>query len=241
MIIGFSHKFGPPPSDPNWTSVKLLMPFDGSNGSTGSPGLDDVSSAAHGTASGGSSFSKISTAQYEFGGSSLALTGNSIWFADSTDWAFGSGHFTVEAFIRPTSVGSSQFIVCQFGPTSGTLGWVLWMNASSQLAWNVSTTGTDNLNDLTSSTTLSNNTWYHVCVDYDGTKYRMYINGVMVASSTTARTINHPTQNLAIGSNSNQSAWEFQGFIDELRITKGVARYANDSGFTVPTNAFPTS
>ncbi len=31
------------------------------------------------------------------------------------------------------------------------------------------------------------------------------------------------------------------GWLDELRITKGVARYASDGGFTVPTAAFPRS
>jgi hypothetical protein len=243
MIIGYSRaSAAPPPSDPNWANVKLLMGFEGANASIGSPGMDDISSAAHGTASGGNaSFSAINTAQQKFGSSSLYLSGNSIWFGDSADWAFGSGTFTIETFIRPTSIGSMQFLVCQFGAIAPNLGWVLYMNASGTLGWNVSTTGSDNLNDMTSSGALSNGVWRHVCVDYDGTKYRMYLDGAMVASSTTARTIYHPSQNLGIGSNSNQSAFEFQGYMDELRITKGVARYASDSGFTAPTSAFPRS
>lgn len=238
MIVGYSRASAPTVADPNWTSVKLLMGFEGVNGSTV---MNDESSAAHGTAIGANPFfSYVSTAQRKFGGSSLFLVGDSIYFGDSTDWAFGSGHFTVEAWIYPTGFSTYQFIVCQFGPGgAGTLGWSLYVFADS-VGWNVSTTGADNLQDmLSAAATVTVNQWQHVAVDYDGSKYRLYVNGVMVASSTTARNIYHPAQNLAIGSNSNKSAWQFNGYIDEVRVTKGVARYASDSGFSVPTSAFP--
>ncbi|QKC83613.1 LamG-like jellyroll fold domain-containing protein [Mesorhizobium sp. NZP2077] len=68
----------------------------------------------------------------------------------------------------------------------------------------------------------------------------MYLNGTMVASST-HRTINPSGAVLSIGADGNTSGFNFNGWIDEVRITKGVARYASDSGFTAPTAAFPRS
>lgn len=69
----------------------------------------------------------------------------------------------------------------------------------------------------------------------------MYLNGVIVASSTTHRTINPSGAVLSIGGDGNTTNFNFNGWIDEVRITKGVARYASDAGFTVPTAAFPRS
>lgn len=241
MIICQSRVIVPTTPDPYFGSVKLLMGFEGPNNST-TTGMDDESGAVHGVASGATSFSCVDSTHHKFGSSCLRLSGNSIWFADSGDWVLGSGHFTVETFVYPLSSNSQYFFVCQFGANAPNLGWVLYVNASNHLGWNVSTTGTNNLNDLIGTTALTANTWHHICVDYDGTKYRLYLDGVMEASSTTARNIYHPTgQNLGIGANSNSSSWWFPGYMDEIRITKGVARYASDSGFTVPTAAFPRS
>jgi Concanavalin A-like lectin/glucanases superfamily len=223
--------------DTYFSNVKLLMGFNGTNGSTGAPGMTDESSAAHGTAT-VSGASTISTAQSVFGGSSLNTTGSDyVYFADHADWNLSNSPFTIEFRFRPTSLGSNQFLVGQWG-AGGTLGWEVWLTSASRLSWSVSTTGSDNLNDMVGSTSLANNTWYAACVDYDGTKYRMYIDGVMVASSTTARTIFNSTNNLVLGA-SNASAFFYIGYMDELRITNGVARYASDAGYTIATTAFP--
>jgi len=223
----------------------LLMGFNDIDRSITAPGLNDESASAHGTLSGTPSISYgcVSTEQGLFGApspSSLKLAGNSLWYPDSTDWALGSGQFTIEAFIFPTNPSGSsgtQFIVCDFNANAPNLGWVLYMS-SGKLSWNVSTTGSDNLNDLSDSVALTVNAWSHVCVDYDGTTYRLYVNGAVRATSTTARNIFHPVgTRLGIGSNSAQNAWWYFGFIEELRITKGTARY--HGAFTVPTSAFP--
>jgi hypothetical protein len=67
----------------------------------------------------------------------------------------------------------------------------------------------------------------------------MYVNGTTVSTSATTHTIYNPSLAIGIGANSSGSGSFLAGYIDELRITKGVARYASDSGFAVPTAAFP--
>jgi hypothetical protein len=106
----------------------------------------------------------------------------------------------------------------------------------------VTTDGSTFLNDIVYTWTgFATNTWYAVAVDYDGTKYRLYVDGVMVGSSSTARVIFDTGENLGIGNNSIASGAFLDGYLDETRITKGVARYASDSGYAVQTSAFPRS
>lgn len=223
-----------------FSAVKLLLGFEGANASTGSPGMTDESGAAHGTAT-VLGAAQISTAQFKFGSSSLLLNGStdSITFADNADFHLGAGNFTVEGFIRPATIAAgTRFIVGQWG--AATFSWILYQSGAA-LAWNVSTTGANNLADMTGGTLVANSQ-AAVCVDYDGAKYRLYLNGTMVASSVTARSIfAGASQPLSIGSNGANSSFWFNGFIDELRLTNGFARYASDAGYTVPTAAFPRS
>lgn len=227
--------------DPYFCNVVLLMGYEGANGATGAPGMTDESPAAHGNALQVLGQAQISTAQFKFGASSLLLDGNNdmISFFASADWSLGAGLFTVECFVRPAVTSSgTQFIVGVWGATVPNFGWILSKN-NTGLNFNVSTTGSDNLAILAGGTQQNVVAWHAVCVDYDGSKYRLYEDGVMVASSATPRNIFASGQALTIGSNTGSSAFWYNGNIDELRITKGVARYASDAGYTVPAAAFP--
>ena len=218
------------PTDPNFSSVKLLMGFDGTNGSFGgAPGFSDESSAAHGVAT--SNNSSISTAQFVFGVSSVtkSLIGAYMFFGDSTDWSFSTGAFTVECWIRPNAVSGTQWIV---GKDSGGTAWSFVLSGTS-LVFKIGAT------TVLTGGTISATTWTAVCVDFDGTKYRLYAGGAMVNSSTSLVTVGTGGTLLLIGSANSGS--EFFGYIDELRLTKGVGRYANDSGYTVAAAAFPRS
>jgi hypothetical protein len=225
--------------DPYFGNVVLLMGYEGVNGATSGPGMTDESPSAHGTATIAGANASISNTQFKFGSTSLHLGGtSSITFPDSADWHLGTGRFTIEFWAYPTTLVSTAYFIAQSGVTPN-FGWVSY-GSTATLVWSVSTTGVNTFGDL-SNTTITANTWQHIAIDYDGTKYREYINGVMIASSTTARNIFNPGTVLSIGSNAVNNNFWFQGYLDEARITKGVARYASDAGFTVPTAAFPRS
>ena len=91
-----------------------------------------------------------------------------------------------------------------------------------------------NNTDLISYGTMpTTGTWTHIAITRSGTTARMFYDGTQVASATTA----HDFVDAAfyIGQDGGSNA--FIGYIDDLRITKGYARYT--ANFTPPTAAFP--
>ena len=224
--------------DPHFASVVLLAGMEGSNGGTT---FTDESPAAHALTA---SSATTSTAQKQFGASSCAIAtdASGVTSPDSADWLFGAGQYTIELWFYPTSANGFQALLYQqpFGsPAQG--GWGLTLQGDNtvtfELGWDDGTTA------LFGAGAPNFNAWNHVAVDRDAAqKTRVYLNGSMVASNTATKTMRDGTSQLAIGNVSNLGSTNrplTNGYIDEVRITKGVARYASDSGLVVPSAAFP--
>jgi hypothetical protein len=96
---------------------------------------------------------------------------------------------------------------------------------------------TNNANPAITGGSLSSSTWYHIAIARSSGSTKMFVNGTQVGS-TYSDTQDYTASNIVIGADSyTLGADPFNGFIDDLRITKGVARYT--SNFTPPTAAFP--
>ena len=94
---------------------------------------------------------------------------------------------------------------------------------------------------LVSNVTNSNGVWYHLAIVRNGTSIKMYRNGTEVASATVsaAATFNWGFNgSLAGGGNWDGAQGNWNGYLDDLRVTNGVARYT--SNFTPPTQPFVT-
>lgn len=216
---------------PSRSNVKLLCHFDGTNGQT-----TTVDSSINGRAISANGGVTLSTAQSKFGGSSStsSASGSMRWTcADSADWNFGNGQFTVEGWVyftaAPTSVHS---LVSQWPAAS--LGW-FFGHVSGALAFYYSTTGADNPS-VGAAWTPTLNTWYHIAVDRDASNVlRVYLNGAVHASATVSATFFDSTGQLDIG---GSIAWfGIAGYVDDIRVVKGEAVYAG--AFTPPTKALP--
>lgn len=223
--------------DPSFANVVLLLHFDGANGSTTVP---DSSLSAHTVTCNGA---LLSTAQQKFGTASL-LIGSTFGNVDHayvaaglTDFRFGSGRFTVETWVRLTSFnGAAQHIACAGGwTTTGNLGWKFgWSSGNLLFTYSVDGSATFS---VSAAVTPSLNTWHHIAVDRDASNAtRVYFNGAVIASATVASSFFNSTDNFYIG-NDGVSGRNIPGYMDDLRVTKGVARYGG--AFSVPTAAFP--
>lgn len=228
-----------PAGDPYWSNVVLLCHFDGTDGQTTTV---DSSSHAHSlTMAGGT----LSAANPKFGSTSLALS--AIWsevvMDDSDDWYFGDGEFTLEAFVVFTSdpgLGERDIVDQIRGNVDGALaiGWNFKVDGG-ELRFEYSTNGSDS-HVIGAAWTPALNTQYHVAVDHDTSDVlRIYIDGVVHASATVSAAFFDAPALLRIGNNAWNGNAFYPGYIDELRITKGVARYAG--AFTPPTAAFHDS
>ena len=90
-------------------------------------------------------------------------------------------------------------------------------------------------------TALSNNTWYHVAVTRSGSTWRLFLNGTQEDSVTQSDQLTDSGSTTRLGNYgpSATASHGLNGYIEDFRITRGVARYT--SNFTAPTSAHPTS
>ncbi|MBZ9695498.1 LamG domain-containing protein [Mesorhizobium sp. CO1-1-9] len=224
-----------PVTDPSFSSVKMLLGFNGTDAATTTA---DESSAAHGSPTFAGN-AQLDTAQFKFGASSLLLDGSGdyVQFPDSADWFFGTGQFTIEGWFRFNAVSGTP---CFIGQMGGSDTWMVYLNGTSVLYRDGNANFSGN---FSVGWTPSTNTWYHIAVDRDVSNVmRVYIDGAMRSKVTF--NINQPdtADPLTIGTRyGGASSYDFNGWVDEVRITKGAARYGSDAGFTVPTAAFPRS
>ena len=223
-------RFGSAPAgDPNWASVRSLLHFEAANGTTA---LTDLTGKVWDRL--GSGTREISTAQFKFGSSSLRISGVGVYNGyrenvSSNIWDSAAGGFTWEFFFRADSLTGTQALSSNEGASAG---YDSTINLSSS---GISLTSGGSLN-IAAGGSVSANAWHHVAVEKSGTAVTLYLNGVLVGSSTQSGSSSGGKLTLAIGSNGSSA---FSGFIDAFRFTKGVVRYGGP--FTPPTSPFPSS
>lgn len=225
-----------PPSDPYFDNVVLLVDFDGADAATSAI---DASNSGHILTF--EAQAQLDTAQKKFGTASLLLDGSldSVHASDSDDWNFGSGEFTIEAWGRLSSLGGgASMFISQWLPTGSQKAWLLYY-ASGTLHFVYTTNGATDI-AISIAWSPSINTWYAVAVDRDSSgTLRIYVDGVMLTSGEMGSSVIHNSTTDVVIGDQMPSGGDFPGWIDEVRVTKGVARYASDGGYTVATEQFP--
>jgi hypothetical protein len=224
-----------PNTDPNFANVSLLLYGNGINGSTSI--IDSSPSPKTVTAFGNA---QISTAQSKFGGSSIAFdgTGDYLTVPDNDNFALGNGNFTIECWIYNNTTGGFRHIVGQGSNPPSTINksFYFFKSNTNKLVGSLAS-GTTSY-DATSSADLPLNSWTHVAFVRNGNTTFLYINGsVDGTASVTGVTVNNSANQLGVGSAGEFPTDTWNGYIADLRITKGVARY--NAAFTPPTAPFP--
>lgn len=237
-------------SDPNWSNVVFLSGFEGGS-------VTDESALAQTVTLTGTTAQSIAWAAY--GSKSLSRPGQGTGWASvphNAAMVIGSSPFTIEGIFRWTDFGvrwAVRSTLVMHGNANGVspLSFLFAMRYISptdhrlELEIDIDNDGYVDY-ALTSNTfVLTVDTDYHLAVDFDGTYYRFYVNGTNVKTITAAYTLSTPTAPMFIGANVSAGAEagsyynEFNGYIDEVRVTVGTARYATDTSFPALTGPFP--
>jgi hypothetical protein len=176
---------------------------------------------------------QISTSVVKFGTGSLAFdgSGDSLKGIDnSPNFQFGTGDFTIEMWVYTANLSAFQTLL-DTRPSDTQSAYGVFINNSAFPYWY------DASGLSTSSVAVSSNTWTHVAVSRASGTLRVFVNGTSGFSGSNTNAQN-PTGNMVVGMNISGSA-PYSGYIDDLRITKGFARYT--ANFTPPTAAFPNN
>jgi hypothetical protein len=211
--------------DANFSNVGLLMHMDGNT-------ADVQGHSVTGTG--------LTYAASPLGGQAAVHKGNSSYISipNSPDFDFGTGDFTIEVSAAITTTygaiigrhkvnggynSGSDFLL--YGQNDGTL----WFFARTS-------TGTVVLSGMMS--TPADGKFHHYAIVRQGSVFTVYVDGVSKGSATNTGALSFsPTQPIMTNVWSGDAGSGFNGQFDELRITKGIARYTKN--FTPPTQPFP--
>ncbi len=148
--------------------------------------------------------------------------GSRITWPNSSLFAFGTGDLTIEFWVYRTTTPS----LCRL---MGGGSWAIEMGTGTATKWG-SPAG-----ERIQTAPPTANQWVHVAFSRSSGTIRVFYNGNLQASNSDSGDISSTSGTIYLGAD-NSGTFPFGGYIDELRITKGVARYT--SNFTRPSLPF---
>ena len=220
----FSKYRVPAGTDPYFANVSALLHFDGADGSTTFTDQKALTWTGVGNA-------QIDTAQTKFGTGALLLdgAGDYIGTPDTGVFGFGTGDFTVEMWVRRGAADGNDCQLVDFRAGGGQNGLFYLTPGSRLLAfYNGAVYGN-------AGAAPAQDTWAHIAFTRSSGTLRGFLNGTQQWSASMSANFGS-SRPARIGANFVASTG-YAGSVDDVRITKGVARYT--SNFAPPTAAFP--
>jgi hypothetical protein len=184
---------------------------------------------------------RISTAQSKFGGASgLFGGGGYLSSADSGDWCFGTGDFTIDLWARfsvlPAAYNNAVLVAQQQDNANFWAVFVHNNGGTYVFYFYVSSRGSGIISmGRNTSPSLSTNTWYHFALVRSSGTFYVFQDGLQLGEvMSDADAIPDFNGLVRIGTRTTSSEL-LNGWLDELRVSKGVARWT--SNFTPPASA----
>lgn len=182
---------------------------------------------------------QVSTAVVKYGTGSIKFNGTSDYLSllQSPMLDFGSGDFTVEGWVNVNAT-SYQHIISIQGASSSYAALRVYIDTGGVFVLLMSTSGSAWAVNSGAVSSISTSTWVHFAAVRNGTSIKLYINGTSVYSGTVSGAVMTGAYSSigAVFVTSSYSSF-LNGYIDDLRVTKGYARYT--ANFTPPAAALP--
>lgn len=223
----------------NDSYTKILLHMDGSNG-----GTSFIDSAIGGSAHTWTANSATTdTGTVKFGSASQNCGASVGWVdtPDHSDFTLGSGDFTIEAWVnRQGGSGTRRIIGGQIGSAgaTNTCSAYLEMWSTNVLKFTVCNGSTNY--DVFGSTAITSTGWHHVAGVRTGNTLRLFVDGVQEGGDVAfSVAVNNASSKYSVGRVGEYAGLYWYGFIDEFRLSVGIARWT--ANFTPPTSAYQDS
>ena len=221
--------------------TKLLIHCNGTEGSTE---FEDGSPSEHTVTPAG--YAKVNTSNKKFGTGSCTFysgPGSYLYIPDHADWNFGTGRFTIDFWYYPmvTPTAGNPIGLLEQWETDEKFFMLEWTTTSLKFhipAGNIEYAWDPDPYEK----------WFHIAIirgwgDLDN-QWAICIDGQAVVTKTIAGTMPDVTANLEIGRarkvpepGGGPEMWYANGLKDEIRISKGIARWMED--FNPPSVEYP--
>jgi hypothetical protein len=199
----------------------------------GSQEFFDVSSNGHVITTAGHTV--YSTTTKKIGNASVYFdgTGDYLSVATSADFPSGTGEWTVECWYQCKTRQAATIMGQQEAAGgTGSTSWIIWQGSDGTLTGYFSDGGGSWDYSTAATSALTVDTWYHIAVVRSGDVITIYIDGTSAVSVTLSSgfSMAQSTQPITIGSNvySGTPANPIDGYLDQIRVSKGIARYTTD-------------
>lgn len=215
--------------------TKVLLHLDGADASTT---FTDES----GKTWTGNNSAQIDTAEKKFGTGSLLLEDDnpdSIYTDDHADFTFGADDFTIDLRFKRGETGTNQCLIGKVNSSgnSDTVVFRMVIDAGDRLFADLYYDGT--LNEISVNGISDTASWHHLALVRYSNIIKLYYDGTSVGTpldATGFSTLDTDGE-LHIGKNGQNNNWYYDGWIDEVRISKGIARWVRN--FAPPMTAYP--
>lgn len=222
--------------DPQYAKVVTLCHFDGTDGSTTIvDSTGQVAFTASGTAAIKTNGSALGGAAASFDGVANSAFRTAAPATNSAlDLATGTPDFTIEMKINPTNyptgeTGSQGYIFSWGGGyAAGYEPIAIQLGGTGKIGfgWNSANSAT-NQNWISSTTSVPLNQWSTIAVVKAGNRYYLFVNGILEATKVSSVNPYYWANGWSLGQALNNT-YKYSGWVDELRITKGFARYQSN-------------
>lgn len=231
LVVSWSNTdpdYVPPLCDSYWPYVNLLLHCDGVNGGTT---FVDSSTASRAVANSGTP--THITSVKKFGTASVELNGSS-YLSVNTDAALNPYNvdFTIEFWVHPTSLAAGTKTLFRMSGAAANAAIYIRRDGAT-LQFYCSTNGTTYAISNTAAGTLTLNQWQHIAFVRSGSAFTLYVDGVAGGTASSSSALYASSTVIRVG---GESGAAIQGYMDEVRVTQGVARYT--ANFTPATAAF---
>jgi hypothetical protein len=183
---------------------------------------------------------KVRTNVVKYGTGSMYFdsSGDYLTVPHNNNINLNTGDFTIEAWVYFNSIIDSSAILYK-GQLSGSYygSYLIYISSGGVIDFYTSSSGsgwTSGISPMRFTSNASTGAWHHLAITRSGNTFRTFFNGVAGGGATSSENLGSQTDPLHIGV---YSGGTLNGYIDDLRITKGYARYT--ANFTPPTAVLP--